>query len=289
MVAKDDGVKESLHNMIDLKRNSKKELVPAPGKRVRASSIYQPNQSNDFKISRGRFTNYLNCQRCFYLDRVKGLDEPGTPGWTLNETTDILLKKEFDKCRELQVPHRLMDSFNLSGVVPFKHPDLDKWRNSLHQGLMSRFKDTNIILTGGVDDVWEDTNDNSLIVVDYKSQANSVPVTPEYYLSHVYHEGYKIQMDFYAYLLQEMGFTVSKKSYFLVCNADREANGFYGQMNFSETLIPYKWSSDWIPEKVENMITLMNQHDVPDPNPSCKNCAYAKQRTLMDVADQPTF
>ena len=27
-----------------------------------------------------------------------GLDAPGTPGWTLNETTDLLLKKEFDEC-----------------------------------------------------------------------------------------------------------------------------------------------------------------------------------------------
>ena len=61
MVAKDDGVKESLHNMIDLKRNSKKELVPATGRRVRASSIYKPNQADDFKISRGKFTNYLDC------------------------------------------------------------------------------------------------------------------------------------------------------------------------------------------------------------------------------------
>ena len=41
--------------MIDLKRNSKKELVPATGARVRRSSIYQPNQSEDFKISRKVF------------------------------------------------------------------------------------------------------------------------------------------------------------------------------------------------------------------------------------------
>ena len=36
--------------MIDLKRNSKKELVPATGMRIRASSIYTPNQEADFKI-----------------------------------------------------------------------------------------------------------------------------------------------------------------------------------------------------------------------------------------------
>ena len=82
--------------MIDLKRNSKKEPVKATGLRTRASSSYSPNQKDDFKISRGRFSNFLTCKRCFYLDRVKGLDPPRTPGWTLNETTDLLLKKEFD-------------------------------------------------------------------------------------------------------------------------------------------------------------------------------------------------
>jgi hypothetical protein len=87
--------------MIDLKRNSKKDLVPATGVRSRRSSIYRPGQTDDFKISRGRFSNFLTCKRCFYLDRVMGLDAPGTPGWTLNETTDLLLKKEFDECRTI--------------------------------------------------------------------------------------------------------------------------------------------------------------------------------------------
>ena len=79
--------------MIDLKRNSKKELVVATGKRVMARSIYTPGQVDDFKISRGKFSDFLSCPRCFYFDRVKGFESPGTPGWTLNETTDLLLKK----------------------------------------------------------------------------------------------------------------------------------------------------------------------------------------------------
>ena len=78
--------------MIDLKRNSKKETIKATGLRSRVSSFYSPNQKEDFKISRGKFSNFLTCKRCFYLDRVKGLDSPGTPGWSLNETTDLLLK-----------------------------------------------------------------------------------------------------------------------------------------------------------------------------------------------------
>jgi len=269
--------------MIDLKRNSKKELVPATGKRIRASSIYISNQKEDFKISRGKFSNFLTCPRCFYLDRVIGLDEPGTPGWTLNETTDLLLKQEFDACRESQTPHRLFIEIGLDCLVPFKHPDIDKWRDSLRHGLMHRFEESNIILTGGVDDVWQDTRDGRLVIADYKSQANTKSLDAQTYLSDAYHEGYKTQMDFYAYLLQQMGFEVAETAYFLVCNADRRAEGFYGEMKFSETLIPYKWNTDWIPAKVSEMIDLMNQEKIPDAHPSCKNCAYARQRSLVET------
>ena len=39
--------------MINLKRNSKLQLVEAKGVRSRTSSIYTPGQTDDFKISRG--------------------------------------------------------------------------------------------------------------------------------------------------------------------------------------------------------------------------------------------
>ena len=93
--------------MISLKRNSAGTLIPASGVRSREISIYKPNQTEDFKVSRSKFSDFLTCSRCFYLDRVRGLDEPGMPGWALNSATDELLKREFDICRENQRPHRL--------------------------------------------------------------------------------------------------------------------------------------------------------------------------------------
>ena len=207
--------------MIDLKRNSKKIPIEATGLRSRKSSLYEPNQKEDFKISRGRFSNFLTCQRCFYLDRVRGLDPPGTPGWTLNETTDLLLKKEFDYCRQKQIPHRIFASNGLSHVVPFDHPEIDNWRNSLNRGLMHRYKDTGIILTGGVDDIWQDTITEQLIIVDYKSQAKNGRVDKKDYLDDPFHEAYKIQMDFYGFLLILdnflMIFCIMWATFYLVC------------------------------------------------------------------------
>tara|TARA_Y100001968_G_scaffold253133_1_gene238714 strand:- start:1081 stop:1932 length:852 start_codon:yes stop_codon:yes gene_type:complete len=271
--------------MIDLKRNGKKIPVEATGMRSRGSSSYNPNQTADFKISRGRFTDFLTCKRCFYLDRVMGLDPPGTPGWSLNETTDLLLKKEFDECRELQIAHRLFASNELSHVVPFDHPEIDKWRNSLNHGLKLRHKDTSIILTGGVDDIWQDTITKKLIVVEYKSQAKYGRVDKKEYLLDPYHDGYKIQMDFYAYLLSGMGFDVHPTSYFLVCNAKRDDNGFHKTMNFDEYLIPFDLNIDWVEGKVDEMIELMNQPKIPEPHMSCKNCAYSDQYAKVVHSD----
>ena len=236
--------------MVSLKRNSKLELVEAKGKRTRTSSIYTPGQLDDFKISRGKFSTFITCPRCFYLDRVKGIVSPSTPGWSLNETTDVLLKKEFDICRELETPHRILVEHGLNDIVPFKHDQMDNWRNSLHGGLQHHVENTNIILHGGVDDIWYKPSTNELIVVDYKSQAKNDSVVRWKYLSDAYHESYKTQLDVYAYLLSKMGFKVSPTGYFYVCNADRNAKSFSGQLIFEETLVPYECNPYWIEEKI---------------------------------------
>ena len=89
-------------------------------------------------------------------------------------------------------------------------------------------------------------------------------------------------MDFYAYLLTEMDSDVFRTAYFYVCKADRHADGFFGEMKFYETLVPYDWSIDWIPDQVQSMVDLMNSRDVPESNSSCENCVYARQRSRYD-------
>ena len=269
--------------MISLKRNSKRELTNATGLRTRKNSIYSPDQSTYFRISRSKFNDFITCKRCFYLDRVKGLISPSTPGWTLNETTDLLLKKEFDFCRERQIPHRLFSKFGLEDVVPLKHPDIEKWRDSLHHGLDYQVPGTNLILHGGVDDVWYHTKSKQVIVVDYKSQANRRELSQHIYLSDVYHESYKRQLNVYAYLLENMGFNVYPIGYFFVCNANRDEDGFYGKMNFEEAIISYHLDYSDVESKVVEMHSLMNAPSAPESNVACENCAYARQRNTLGV------
>ena len=268
--------------MISLNRNGEGELVAASGIRTRRSSIYVPGQTECFRISRSKFSDFLMCQRCFYLDRVKGLKSPSMPGWSLNALTDTLLKKEFDLCREQQKAHRLFGEYGLENVVPFKHAEIDNWRDSLHHGLQYQVEGTNIILHGGVDDVWHDLQTGQVIIVDYKSQASSGSVTEKDYLSHSYHQSYKVQMDVYAYLMEKMGFDVSKACYFYVCNADGSVPSFDGKMKFTETLVRYFWDTSWLEKNLSEMIAVLNSRELPDRNPSCENCAYAFERAQAE-------
>ena len=173
--------------MINIKKNSKGIKLEAIGRRTRASSIYAFGQNESFKISRSKFSDFLKCKRCFFLDRVKGLKEPGMPGWSLNVACDELLKKEFDLYREQQQPHPTMID-NGHNFVPFAHGDIDLWRNSLKGGISYHDAETNIILHGGVDDIWFDRDTEELVVVDYKAQSSKVEVTPENYLENHFHE-----------------------------------------------------------------------------------------------------
>ena len=104
--------------MISLKRKKTGELVKATGI-TDSWRMYKPNQTKDFKISRSRFDDFMTCPRCFYLKVNRGFMSPSTPGWTLNTLTDTLLKKEFDECREKQIPHRIMTKYNLEYLVPY--------------------------------------------------------------------------------------------------------------------------------------------------------------------------
>ena len=83
--------------------------------------------------------------------------------------------------------------------------------------------------------------------------------------------------------MSKNGFDVFPTGYFYVCNADRNAEAFSGELSFSETLVSYNWDTSWIDGKLAEMNAILNSEDLPDSNPSCENCAYARQRNLKEV------
>ena len=256
-----------------------KDII-AKGFRTRKNSFYQKDSEQPFTISRSKFSNFIDCPRCFYLDRVKGLKEPSMPGWALNSAVDDLLKKEFDKHRKQKTPHPIMEQYDLN-FIPYEHKDLDKWRNSLAGGISYHDQDTNLIIQGGVDDIWYDLDTKNLVVLDYKAQSSKHPVAQESYLESVYHQGYKMQLDFYVHVLRQMGFDVSDDAYFLVCNGEKTPDAFNNQLIFTSKLIKYKTNVEWISGEIKSMKALLDSKEIPERNPCCENCAYIKQANKL--------
>ena len=286
--------------MIDLKRDSKTgELKKATGLNSHKWRCYKPGQKEDFPISRSRFEDFTKCPKCFYIRLVKCLKEPDGPPFKLNELTDTLLKKEFDDCRKKQKPHRLLVKEKLKHIVPYdagskiiedskknkkKWEIIDVWRDAQHKGINSRFKDTNIILQGGIDDIWFDTKKKELIIVDYKSQASKDEVSQNMYFKKPYRKSYQTQLDFYAYVMKgmELEFPISKDSYLYVVNGLEVDEGFNGKISFSETLIRHEVNTDYLDDEIQKMVDTINSTNIPDSHESCNNCAYTDRRNEIE-------
>jgi len=82
--------------------------------------LYDPKSKEPFKISRSKIDLYLNCPRCFYLDRVLGISQPPGYPFSLNSAVDHLLKKEFDIHRAKNTKHPLMEAYGLD-AIPYSH------------------------------------------------------------------------------------------------------------------------------------------------------------------------
>ncbi len=266
--------------MIYLSRHWKtKEFIPETGMKSQSWRIYSPGQDKEFRISRSGVSDFINCPICFYLNKVQGLKDIDTIPFTLNNTVDELVKREFDQCREKQISHEVMVENKLD-AVPFQHDDINKWRNSRTQGVEYHHKKLNLLLAGGIDDVWMIKNSKpvELIMVDYKAQAKKDKVNDKDYLEDKFHQGYKFQLEFYRYLFTNIGFEVYPNGYFLVYNAVQDRKEFGTVMKFERSLVKYKFerSVDEIEKIVQEMKKVMDGNKIPKSNTSCQNCAFIR-------------
>ena len=142
-------------------------------KTKRHRGVFDPNNSSPYELSRSRVENFVRCPACFYLQQIKKVNFPSIPGFNINEATDVLLKRDFDKCRAKGISHPFLEAQGYGHLIPFEHEDFELWTQSLHFGAQGRFhtihEETNLKIGGGLDDVWLNTKTGKLHIVDYKS------------------------------------------------------------------------------------------------------------------------
>lgn len=235
---------------------------------TKTRGLYDPKSKEPYRISRSKIDLFVECPRCFYLDQRLGVKRPPGFPFNLNTAVDHLLKKEFDAHRLKQTAHPFMKAYKID-AVPFAHEKMDDWRDSLSKGVMYLHEPTNLMVRGGVDDIWVNPK-GELIVVDYK--ATSKAETPT--LDADWQNGYKRQMEVYQWLLRQSGFKVNKTGYFVYCNGKKDSKAFDKKLEFDVILIPYKGDPSWIEPTLESIKKTLNNAKVPKASGNCDYCRY---------------
>ena len=236
-------------------------------KPLRTRNIYDPASTTPFAFSRSKIDLYVECPRCFYLDRRLGVGRPPGFPFNLNSAVDTLLKKEFDLHRAAQKQHPLMAAYGVD-AVPYQHDCIDEWRENF-KGVRALHQSTNFIITGAVDDVWVNPA-GELIVVDYKSTSKTSEVT----IDAPWQDGYKRQMEVYQWLLRQNGFKVSDTGYFVYANGQTDREAFDGKLEFDIKLLSYAGKTEWIEPVLEDMRKCLAGEELPSAGKNCDYCAY---------------
>ncbi len=239
----------------------------------RQSSLFNPASSEPFKVSRSKIDLFMECQRCAYLDMRLGVKRPSMPSFTLNNAVDELLKREFDIHRVQGTKHPLVEKYGLD-AVPFNDPRMEEWRDALRRGIAYLHEPTNILVRGGIDDVWV-TPTGELIIVDYKATSKKIGPSTEDDL----YDSYKRQLEIYQWLFRRNGFTVSPTVYFVYVNGKADAKAFDGKLEFDVELIPYTGNDLWVEPAVYDLKKTLAGEEIPPIGTSfgggpCEHCTY---------------
>ena len=236
----------------------------------RTKNLYEADSKNPFKLSRSKIDLFLECPKCFYLDRKLGIGRPPGFPFSLNSAVDALLKQEFDIYRANGTTHPLIEKYGVD-AKPVPHKDLEKWRHNF-TGVQYLHEQTNFLIFGAIDDLWQNSKDE-FIVVDYKATAKNEDINE---LNKDWHIGYKRQMEIYQWLLRNNGYKVSDTGYFVYCNGKSDKEAFDGKLEFDVTLIPYNGNDSWIEKIIINIYECLNSDEIPASGFDCDYCSYVK-------------
>jgi hypothetical protein len=245
----------------------------------RQRNLYEPGidraSAKPYKLSRSALELFVDCPRCFYIDRRLGVGRPPGFPFNLNSAVDQLLKKEFDLYRIKALPHPLMLENGVE-AIPFAHPSLEKWRENF-VGIQHLHHPTNLMITGAVDDIWVNSDDE-LIVVDYKSTAKKEDILE---LNQAWHGGYKRQMEVYQWLLRQIGFKVSPTAYWVYANGDTAKASFDAKLHFRMTVIAYAGDDSWVEPEILRAKACLDSPELPKASEECGYCNY--RQAAMEV------
>lgn len=240
---------------------------------------FSPTSKEPYTLSRSKIERYTECPRCFWIESRFGIGRPDSFPFTLNNAVDELFKREFDISRAKGEKHPLCEKYGID-AVPMQHKDLEEWRDAFKRGIKFHHPESNLILRGGIDDIWQGPN-GEVYIVDYKATAGKDTVT----LDDEWKDSYKRQIEIYQWLFKKNGFNVSNTAYFVYANGRNDKEAFDGKLEFDVTILPYEGDSSWVDAVLVDVKACLISDEIPKAGKKCEYCPYREHagRKLMEL------
>lgn len=218
----------------------------------------------NYRLSPTALNLFLNCPRCFWLEKKKNIRRPRGIFPSLPGGMDSVIKVYFDGYRlKGELPPEI------KGKVPGKlFPDaalLKSWRSWRSTELRYEDKSLNAILSGALDDCL--VEDNSYIPLDYKTRGYELKGDPRKY--------YQTQLDCYCLILESAGYRTKGLAYLAYYWPTEVKED--GLVKFHVEPIKIETNIESAKKIFSNAVTLLSG-TIPKANPECEYCNLVGNR-----------
>jgi len=217
------------------------------------------------KLSPSSLNIFLECPRCFWLDKNKGIKRPRGIFPSLPGGMDLVIKDYFDKYRiKDELPPEIKGK--VEGKLFNNLALLKKWRSWRTTNLLYEDKPSNALLSGALDDCLVDGD--YYIPLDYKTRGSALKWNPAKY--------YQNQLDCYCLMLESNGYRTNGIAYLLYYYPRIvEENGV---VKFEVKPFKIETNIETAKRTVKNAVELLSKKDMPQPGPNCEYCNWLEKR-----------
>lgn len=218
----------------------------------------------NYRFSPSSLNLFLECSRCFWLDKNRGIKRPRGIFPSLPGGMDLVIKKYFDSYRmNDDMPPEIKG--RIAGKLFTDITVLEKWRNWRNSDLYYEDKESNAILIGALDDCL--LEDIYYIPLDYKTRGSELREDPRKY--------YQNQLDCYCLMLEHSGFKTKGLAYLLYYWPIEVRHG--GIVKFQVKPIKIETNLESAKNVVKEAAILLSA-SMPEPSHNCEYCSLVLNR-----------
>lgn len=219
---------------------------------------------NAFKLSPSTLNLFLECPRCFWLDKIRNIKRPRGIFPSLPGGMDRAIKTHFDTFRTNGILPPELNGVYFEGVKLYSdQAQLDKWRE-WRTGLVHKEQDDSV-LSGALDDLL--VKDGRYIPFDYKTKGS--PTTEEDAVKY-----YQNQLDCYALLLESNHLPTIGHAFLFYYSP--KTVGEQGKVLFETQAIKIDTNIERARQTFQKAIQLL-KGTKPPSSPNCEYCAWLRK------------